>query len=77
MVSPNDKIYELDEKLNDYHLAGVKLVWVVNPSSRIIRIHRLDHSVSELSENDTITGETVLPGFSSIVRDLLPMKTQT
>jgi Uma2 family endonuclease len=72
VVSPNDKIYELDEKLQDYRAVGVKLVWVVNPNSRTIRIHRLDHTVSELDDTQTIEGESVLPGFSVSVAELLP-----
>lgn len=72
VVSPNDKIYELDEKLEDYHAAGVKLVWVINPNSRIMRIHRLDDTVEQSKENDTLTGDSVLPGFSILVKDMLP-----
>jgi Uma2 family endonuclease len=29
VISPNDKIYDLEEKLEDYWSAGVKLVWAV------------------------------------------------
>ena len=72
VVSPNDTIYELDEKLADYRSAGIKLVWVVNPNSRTIKVHRLDHSFAELQETDTLSGESVLPGFSILVKDLLP-----
>jgi Uma2 family endonuclease len=72
VVSPNDKIYELDTKLIDYHSAGVKLVWVVNPSTRTLRIHRLDHSLTELVGNATLSGESVLPDFSAKLSDLLP-----
>jgi len=72
VVSPNDKVYELDEKLADYRAAGVQLVWVVNPKARTLRIHRLDKTATELHENDTLTGESVLPGFSLAVKELLP-----
>lgn len=77
VVSPNDKIYELDEKLADYRSAAVKLVWVVNPKARTLRIRRLDHTVTELEETDTLSGESVLPGFSILVRDLLPTPSKT
>jgi Uma2 family endonuclease len=77
VVSPTDKIYELDKKLADYRSAGVKLVWVVNPNSRTIRIYRPDHSVTELIDTDTLTGEAVLPGFSAKLADLLPPKPAT
>lgn len=72
VVSPNDKIYELDEKLEDYWSAGVKIVWVVNPKFRWIRVHLPDRSVVELHEADTLTGGAVLPEFSTLVRELLP-----
>jgi Uma2 family endonuclease len=72
VVSPNDTIYELDAKLVDYRSAGVKLVWVVNPNSRLVRIYRSDHSSADLQENDTLSGESVLPGFSILIKDLLP-----
>jgi len=72
VVSPNDKIYELDEKLANYRAASVKLVWVINPKSRTLRIHRLDRTVTELVEPDVLSGEAVLPGFSILVKDFLP-----
>ena len=72
VISPNDKIYELDTKLVDYRSAGVKLVWVVNPDVRTVRVHRLDHTVTELHETETLTGESLLPGFSVLVKELFP-----
>ncbi len=51
-ISPNDTAYELDEKLEDYRKAGVPLVWVINPNSRTVRIHRGDGSVEYLYEDD-------------------------
>jgi len=72
VVSPNDKIYELDKKLIDYRSAGVKLVWVVNPSARTLRIHRPDHSLNELVGDAVLSGESVLPDFSAKLSDLLP-----
>jgi Uma2 family endonuclease len=72
VISPNDKIYAFDGKLADYRSAGVKLVWEVNPKFRYMRIHRLSGSSARLEETDTVTGESVLPGFSALVNDLLP-----
>jgi len=72
VVSPTDRIYDLDRKLKDYRSAGAKCVWVVNPESRILRVYGPDSSLIELAETDTITGGNVLPGFSIPVKDLLP-----
>ena len=68
VVSPGDLSYEIEEKVAQYLRAGVRLVWVVHPPTRRVRIHRPESSplgnVSELTEADTITGEDILPGFS-------------
>jgi Uma2 family endonuclease len=73
VLSPNDLAYEVDEKVREYLDAGVKLVWVVNPRSRVLRIHRRPGAAagraSELTSDDSVTGEDVLPGFTCPVRD--------
>src|SRR3954469_7627368 len=40
VISPGDLAYEIDEKVAEYLAAGVRLVWVVNPKTRSVRIHR-------------------------------------
>jgi Uma2 family endonuclease len=72
VLSPNDTTYELDEKLEDYQKAGVRLVWVINPNSRTVRIHRGDGTVGYLREDGELSGEDVIPGFRCPVRDILP-----
>ena len=71
VVSPGDLAYEIEEKVAEYIRAGVPLVWVVYPPTRTVRVHRPATSplgvVSELSAKDTISGEDVLPGFSTPV----------
>lgn len=70
VVSPNDLAYEVDEKIEEYLAAGVRLVWIVNPQRKIVSIHRLDGSVMKLHERDTLSGEDVLPGFTCPVAEL-------
>ena len=70
VVSPRDLALELDEKLEDYQKAGVRLVWVVYPESRTVTIYRADGSVSRLHQDDVLSGEDVIPGFRCEVRSL-------
>jgi Uma2 family endonuclease len=77
VTSPEEKVVELDGKLADYHSVGVPLVWVFNPELRIVRVYRPDGSSRLLTESDTIDGGDVLPGFSAIVRELLPAAATT
>lgn len=74
VVSPNDRIDDLERKILDYRRAGVQLVWLIFPALRIARVHRPDRSISELDENGTLSGESVLPGFAVRVGDLFPVR---
>lgn len=72
VVSPNDTYYEVEQKVHDYLRAGVLLVWVVNPATRTVRIHRPGGALSDLEGQQDLTGENVLPGFRCLVADLFP-----
>jgi Uma2 family endonuclease len=72
VVSPNDLVGELDEKIDEYLRAGVRLVWVVRPAARAVQVFRRDWSESWLWATDELSGEDVLPGFRCKVDDLFP-----
>lgn len=72
VVSPNDRVTQLEEKLEDYRKVGVPLVWVINPDSRSVMVYRRDGTVSRLLETDVLSGEDVLPGFQCPIREILP-----
>jgi Uma2 family endonuclease len=74
VISPGDRINDFEDKLEDYRSAGIRLVWEVNPKFRYIRVHHADRKAVRLEEEDLLTGEDVLPGFSIHVKDLLPPK---
>jgi Uma2 family endonuclease len=70
VVSPNDLLSEVNEKVQEYLRARVQLVWVVDPEARIVQVHRLRGQGTILRENDELEGEDVLPGFRCRVADL-------
>jgi Uma2 family endonuclease len=70
VVSPNDLVYEIDEKVEEFLAAGVPLVWVVNPETRTVQVHRPTGPGVILRAGDELTGEDVLPGFRCRVADL-------
>jgi Uma2 family endonuclease len=70
VVSPSDRVYDLEEKLDDYRDAGIPLVWLVYPRSRRVRILRLEGPPTELGPDGELTGEDILPGFRCPVADL-------
>ena len=69
VTSPGDTYNDILEKAKDYLEAGSRLIWVVNPKSRTVTVFRSLQDVRVLTENDTVSGEDVLPGFSCAVRE--------
>ncbi|HYH63847.1 MAG TPA: Uma2 family endonuclease [Urbifossiella sp.] len=70
VLSPGEFAEELWEKLADYRSAGIRLVWVVSPTTRVVQIRRADGTLAELDEAGTLSGEDVLPGFTCTVAEL-------
>lgn len=70
VVSPNDNVEELETKLAEYRAAGVRLVWVVIPAVRTVRVFPLDGPDHAVRAGDTLSGGDVLPGFAVPVADL-------
>ena len=69
VVSPNDSAYDVADKVADYRRAGVRMIWVVWPSTREVEV--IEGGRREwLSESDTITGSDILPGFELPVAKL-------
>jgi Uma2 family endonuclease len=71
VVSRTDNIFQLDEKVEEYLKVGVRLVWVINPRSRLVFVYQ-PNSLKPLTLGieDELTGETVIPGFKLLVKRL-------
>jgi Uma2 family endonuclease len=70
VVSPGDTQREVREKVEDWLRAGVRLVWVIFPATRTATAYRSLEDVIQLSEDDSLDGEEVVPGFNCRVGDL-------
>jgi Uma2 family endonuclease len=70
VVSPNDTVFEVDDKVQEWLDAGTRLVWVVNPKGRTVTVHRPGATPIILTVNDLLDGEQVVPGFSIRVADI-------
>jgi Uma2 family endonuclease len=70
VISPNELYEKVEEKVEEYLTAGVRLVWVVNPPKRTVRVHRADGTITNLRETDELSGEDVVPGFRCRVSEL-------
>jgi Uma2 family endonuclease len=63
VVSPTNTASEIEDKLEDYFAAGVRLVWVVYPVPRRVYVYESLTQVRILTGNDEMDGGTALPGF--------------
>lgn len=64
VVSPNDKKKDIEDKIQDYLKAGVKLIWIIYPQKQFAAVYRQSKIVSILFENDELEGEDVIPNFT-------------
>lgn len=62
--SPDDRAGEIAEKIREYLTSGARLVWLLDPRSRTLTVHRPGEKPRTLRADETIDGEDVLPGFS-------------
>jgi Uma2 family endonuclease len=72
VTSPTNEVEDLEVKIAEYLAAGIRLVWVIHPTTRTVYVYRADGSVSRLTDAAELTGEDVLPGFAYPIRNLFP-----
>ena len=71
VLSPDDRPAEVLAKVADWLAAGTRLVWVIDPVRAEARIHREDGTISLVLQDGVLEGETVLPGFTCSLADVL------
>ena len=70
VVSPHDNRREVNDKALMWLRYGVRLVWVVDPDTRTVDVHRENRAVVTLTEHHALDGLDVLPGFTCMVSDV-------
>jgi Uma2 family endonuclease len=69
VLSRNNTPGEMARKRHDYFTAGVRLVWLAHPVSRIVDVYTSEDKFTRLTEDNVLDGGDVLPGFQVLVRD--------
>jgi Uma2 family endonuclease len=70
IVSPNDTPREVREKAEVWLGFGVGMVWVVNPDTRTVDVHRRGLPIITLTDQDALDGLDILPGFTCPVSEV-------
>ncbi|MFP3940894.1 MAG: Uma2 family endonuclease [Thermoanaerobaculia bacterium] len=72
VLSPSNTRDEIGQKVREYLAAGARLVWVVDPASESVAVHRTGAAERRLGPDDALDGGEVLPGFTLPVRRIFP-----
>ena len=70
ILSPNDPLWKVEEKVNEYLAIGVPLVWVLDPKTRGAFVYRPNAEREEIPPSGVLSGEGVLPGFKLPLSEL-------
>jgi Uma2 family endonuclease len=70
ILSKGNTPEEMLRKLKDYFLAGVRLVWFVDPEERVVDVYTAPDESTRLVEGDTLDGGDVLTGFRLPLNEL-------
>lgn len=75
VVSPGDTAAEVENKARAWLAAGSQLVWNVRPITRVVEVYRASATKVEiLSEDDTLSGDDVVSGFTCRVSEIFPQR---
>jgi Uma2 family endonuclease len=62
--SKSDRLQPLQAKMQEYVAQGAQLGWLIDPATKMVYIYRPQQEVETLRTPQTLTGDTVLPGFT-------------
>ena len=70
VASPSDSVREVNDKAWMWLSYGTRLVWVLHPNRRRVDVHHLGGAVATLTNEETLSGGDVLPGFECSLADI-------
>jgi Uma2 family endonuclease len=70
VLGPSNTKREMDRKIREYFLSGTRLVWIVNPIKRCVRVYTAPDESRLFQEDQPFDGGDVLPGFRLSLRDV-------
>jgi Uma2 family endonuclease len=64
VMSPGDRVGEVQEKVREYLHYGTRMVWLVDPRSKTVSAYYPSGEAHVYSGDEAVPGGQVLPGFS-------------
>ncbi len=70
IISGNDNINHVEEKIIEYYKAGVKIVWLIMPERKTIHVYTSRKTVNVCYETDICSAKPVLEDFEISVNEI-------
>jgi Uma2 family endonuclease len=73
VMSPNDRLTQLNRRIGQYLERGVGLVWLVDADVRSVTVYRRDRYPRVHDDSEELTGEDVLPDLRLAVSEVFTL----
>jgi len=70
VLSENNTDEEMRIKVHEYFQSGVRVVWMLDPDTRTLRVYDAPDRFRQLTADDTVDAGNLLPGFAKRVGEL-------
>jgi Uma2 family endonuclease len=64
VLSPSNSEKEITLKIDEYFAVGAKLVWIIDPVTQTAKAYRSTSDVRTVTRDESLSGESLLPGLS-------------
>ena len=70
IISPSNSSFEVEQKIRDYFTSGVKIVWIILPNHKEVKIYKSIKDIKICLDNDVCDAGDVIPGFQIRVDEI-------
>jgi len=67
VLSPGDRPRLIADRIGEFLECGVQIVWLVDPQDQTVTVYHSLSNIQQLTAQDTISAEPILPGFTCLV----------
>lgn len=70
LLSPNDRLSDVQSKMTEYQACGVKLGWLIYPDEKRVEIYRVGKETEVLLEPKNLSGEDLMPKLTVDLQEI-------
>lgn len=70
LLSPNDRLSDVQSKMTEYQACGVKLGWLIYPDEKRVEIYRVGRETEVLLEPKNLSGEDLMPKLTLDLQEI-------